>query len=280
MNTVALQLLIDPSAVGSLNMARDEALLEAVGDGECPPALRFYAWEPPTISLGYFQPIADFHAQPSPIRDLAIVRRTTGGGAILHDREVTYSLIVPIEHPWLRPNANRLYELAHQAIIAAVGPPARLLGRAGERGSCVDEPDEQLATSRSPLAAHRSGPFFCFARRHEFDVVVPDPHAPSGFAKLAGSAQRRSKRAVLQHGSIILTARFAQQACAAWSALGGPAEFEAATSRLTPAFEVALGVRATRSAWPLVMSQKTHELIQKYGGELWTLGCGPNRTKC
>jgi lipoate-protein ligase A len=277
-----LVVLIDEPAAGPVNMARDEALLEAVGSGEQPPTLRFYGWEPATVSLGYFQEIAEFRAQPEPIRGLAVVRRTTGGGAILHDQEVTYALAVPIGHAWLRPNANRLYELAHRAIIAAVGSPARLLGRSGRPGGCADEsaPVGRNSSRRSLLATHRAGPFFCFARRHEYDVVVPDPRDATGLAKLAGSAQRRTRQAVLQHGSLILASRFAEQRCATWSALGGPSGFDSAVARLLRSFEAALGVRAAQSEWPAATMRRSDALVQKYGGELWTLGCGPNRRGC
>ncbi len=271
MNAPPLLLLIDPPSAGQLNMARDEALLQAVGDGSHPPTLRLYAWDPPTISLGYFQSLDDLRKQPAPIRDLALVRRTTGGGAILHDLELTYSLTVPVDHPWLAPNATNLYRVAHAAILTAVGSPARLAGPCGAPGSCADP-----ATSHQ---THRSGPFFCFARRHELDVVVPDSRDPSGFAKLAGSAQRRTRKAVLQHGSLILDSRYPQQPCATWSALGGPADFEDAAARLTSAFESTTGTRFTRAELPADLSQKTDELLQKYASDLWTLGCGPIRDK-
>jgi len=266
-----LLLLIDPPASGPLNMARDEALLQAVGEGAQPATLRFYAWGPPTVSLGYFQALDEFRRQPPPIRDLAFVRRTTGGGAILHDRELTYSLIVPVNNPWLAPNATNLYRIAHDAMLAAVGPCARLAGSCGAPGSCADS-----ATSHH---SQRSGPFFCFARRHELDVVVPDAHDPTGFAKLAGSAQRRTRQAVLQHGSLILASRFPQQPCATWSALGGPADFDNAAARLTSAFESTTGTCFTRAEFPSDLSRKTDELLQKYASDLWTLGCGPNRGK-
>src|SRR5262245_41637676 len=100
-----LRLLVSEPESGVRNMAIDEALLNAVGEGQSPPTLRFYCWRSPTISLGYFQPLSDVELQPSAIRALDLVRRTTGGGAILHDLEVTYSLVLPIGHAWLQPNA-------------------------------------------------------------------------------------------------------------------------------------------------------------------------------
>jgi len=181
--TVPLRLLIDPPLDGPTNMARDEALLDAAAAGECATTLRCYRWSEPTVSLGYFQPYAEFESC-SAAREYPVVRRTTGGGAILHDRELTYCLAVLSRHPLLSDGATSLYCRMHDAIIAVV----RELGvQAERRGSVL--PDD----------ADRDQPFFCFERAHALDVVV-------GERKLAGSAQRRTPNAVLQHGSIILDA--------------------------------------------------------------------------
>jgi lipoate-protein ligase A len=252
-------------------MARDEALLVAVGEGASPPTLRFYAWSEPTVSLGYFQPLDAFRAEPAPIRDLPVVRRITGGGAILHDQEVTYSLVVPISAAWIRPNANRLYELAHQAVIDAVGAVARIAGRSGGAGPCDGPPGDAM-----PRVSHRGGPFFCFARRHEYDVLVPDKGAAGGMSKLAGSAQRRTRRAVLQHGSIILGSRFSQHSCAAWADLGGPREFGPAVERLAVAFRCAFSARLMDCAWSVKEITIASGLVPKYAGASWTLGCSAN----
>ena len=99
-------------------MARDEALMLRVGRSESPPTLRLYQWDPPTISLGYFQRYADYESLPPPGGLLPVVRRLTGGGAILHDLELTYSLALPINHPLVCDGPNRLYELTHDAVIA------------------------------------------------------------------------------------------------------------------------------------------------------------------
>lgn len=198
--SVFLRLLIDPPLDGFTNMARDEALLDAVVAGESPLTLRFYQWSEPTISLGYFQAYAALESQVGPVREMAVVRRTTGGGAILHDRELTYALVVPEKHPLLVNGPTALYCRMHDAIIAVLnelGIPARSRGptRCGE----VDANDRSGGESSQ---AH--GPFFCFARTHALDIVVGD-------RKLAGSAQRRASGGVLQHGSIVLEAVHAEQ---------------------------------------------------------------------
>ncbi len=236
-------------------MARDEALLESVATGG-PPVLRFYAWQPATLSLGYFQAYADFQSQPPEWRCLPVVRRTTGGGAILHDAEVTYALIVSAGDLWLRPNANRLYELAHRAVIAAVGHDARLAGPGHARGASG--------------AGGRGGPFLCFSRRHELDVVVPNADPSCADGKIAGSAQRRRPGAILQHGSIILAPSVPPQPCADWAALDGPIGFESAVMRLRSAFERGLGAACESSHLDPSEAARAAALEVKYASDEWT----------
>jgi len=190
---VPLRLLIDPPESGVVNMARDEALVDAVVADAGPATLRFYRWAAPTISLGYFQPYADAvgFAESAPI-----VRRTTGGGAILHDRELTYALAVRSGHPLLASGPTRLYCLMHDAIVAVM---RSLEIRAERRGPVTHGSAGREASSQ---------PFFCFARAHALDVVVDG-------RKLAGSAQRRVPDGVLQHGSIVLEAASSHQPSAA-----------------------------------------------------------------
>ncbi len=269
----SLRLLVDPPLSGPANMALDEALLTSCAAPDARPTLRFYAWSPPTLSLGYFQDHAEYTALPPPAGDLCVVRRTTGGGAILHDLEVTYSLVIPAGHPLVRNRPNELYRLAHHAVILAVGHGVRLAGP--ETGSACGESSQR-------------GPFFCFARRHALDVVVDDPLAnepatsappPSGrqqpiaipTAKLAGSAQRRTPRAILQHGSIILDSRFPQQPCATWKQLGGVDAFVAAVERLSAAFEQSLGLRAELESWRDEEIRASEAIMRKYCGDAWNV---------
>ena len=91
------RLLIDPPGAGAWNMAVDEVLLEwSAEQGGC--CWRLYRWQEPTLSLGYFQPYDERRRHPAS-RDCPAVRRLSGGGAILHDAELTYSLVVPSGHP-------------------------------------------------------------------------------------------------------------------------------------------------------------------------------------
>jgi lipoate-protein ligase A len=175
-----LRVLFDPAAGGAWNMAVDEALLaRAAASGQ--PTLRFYTWQEATLSLGYFQ-AAGHRQQHAASQKCPLVRRSTGGGAILHDHELTYSLIMPGQAS--AAAARRLYELVHGSLIEVL----RHLGIAA-------------ALFRDVATCETSGsqqePFLCFERRTCFDVVI-DRH------KIAGSAQRRRGQAVLQHGSILL----------------------------------------------------------------------------
>jgi len=187
-----LRWLVDLAADGPTNMARDEAILLQVGEGRAPPTLRFYRWNPATISLGYFQKYEEYESLPSPAGDLAVVRRQTGGGAILHDLELTYSLILPLQHPMVTGGKlTALYDRVHQSF-------ADLLRSAGV--SVVVGP-------RGSGTCSHGGPFFCF-ERHSCNDLICDGK------KLMGSAQRRTPFAVLQHGSLILDLRYDQQICA------------------------------------------------------------------
>lgn len=173
-------------------MAIDEALLHAAATDQL-ATLRFYAWSEPTLSLGYFQKIADRHTHTASVH-APCVRRQSGGGAILHDHEVTYSLTLPASHPLAR-EAESLYNAVHSAIIAVLRnlvpsgfPPERI----------------QSYCNNRPISDAKE-PFLCFQRRSPGDIIVADTGGERSLSpKIVGSAQRRSRGAVLQHGSILL----------------------------------------------------------------------------
>jgi lipoate-protein ligase A len=194
----------DPPSRGSWNMALDEALLlRAVEAGL--PALRFYEWDEPTLSLGYFQRYADRASHEPSIR-CPLVRRTTGGGAILHDRELTYSCALPSAH-WLARRSADLYYAIHESIVAVLAEFGFAAGlqdcdqsaadasstRTSDRFGCSTK--GRGADSNARGVAHQ--PFLCFERRSAGDIILKGQ-------KVVGSAQRRCRGAVLQHGSILL----------------------------------------------------------------------------
>src|SRR2546423_9952589 len=90
------RLLLDPPAARAWNMAVDEFLLDCWAAVGAPPTLRFYGWAPPCLSLGYFQPFGVVDVAGCRSLGVEVVRRPTGGRAILHDRELTYSLALPL----------------------------------------------------------------------------------------------------------------------------------------------------------------------------------------
>jgi lipoyl(octanoyl) transferase len=186
------QILVDPPARSTWNMAVDEALLdEAATHGVM--TLRLYQWSEPTLSLGYFQPLAE-RRKHAPSAGCPIVRRSSGGGAILHDRELTYSLAVPATHPLAR-DAGQLYDAVHNVLIDCIATDEML----GEYGPTILRLWDGV---QAALAENDS--FLCFERRSDGDIVVQRQiDGPRGH-KVVGSAQRRRRGAVLQHGSVLL----------------------------------------------------------------------------
>ncbi len=241
-----IRVLRDIALDGPTNMARDEALMLRVGTGDSPPTLRLYQWDPPTISLGYFQPYTAYEELPPPAGSLPVVRRLTGGGAILHDLELTYSLTLPIKHPLVAGKPRRLYDMAHEAVIDALGG----LDASSHRCGFTDD------------SGPSRGPFFCFSRRHEADVLMDG-------RKVAGSAQRRTQTAILQHGSIVLGNRFSQQDTGEVSQ-----PFDEAVALVRAAFEShlmgVLRMGSTLGDWTEEELSIAAERISKYAGAEWT----------
>lgn len=184
------RLVISPPSRGSWNMALDQALLKRVQDDGI-PILRFYQWSVPTLSLGYFQNYSHRSQHPAS-RELDVVRRSTGGGAIVHDRELTYSLCLPSQNR-MSGAAIEIYQAVHKAIIKAGKTLGFSLSRHAEKSSKVD----RKSTSSQTINLEKTEPFLCFQRRTDEDLIL------SGY-KIVGSAQRRSAGALLQHGSILL----------------------------------------------------------------------------
>ena len=160
---------------GSWNMALDEHLLETAVSEDC-CSVRVYEWSTPTVSLGYFQ------GEPNQrFANLPHVRRLSGGGALLHHHELTYSCAIPASWP-ITKTPPAIYDEVHSAIVAMLD---RRGVRAQVRGDVPSDEDSKL--------------FMCFGRMDSHDVIC---HRH----KIVGSAQRRRRGAVLQHGSLLLRA--------------------------------------------------------------------------
>jgi lipoate-protein ligase A len=164
-------------ADGAWNMAADETLLQAAASGTA--SFRLYGWSQPTLSLGYFQSSASSRAYPG-LGELAWVRRPSGGAALVHHLEITYALAVPAGAGWQRSGASwlrRMHTLLADA-LSSLGVTARL---------CGDHEEKKL------------GDVLCFLHHTPGDLLIGD-------AKVAGSAQRKQRGALMQHGSILLAA--------------------------------------------------------------------------
>jgi lipoate-protein ligase A len=166
----------------------DEAVLHAVAAGQAPPTLRFYAWEPPCLSLGQAQKMSDVDLNALEAAGFDLVRRPTGGKAILHIDELTYSVIAPGMEPRVAGGVTESYRCLSAGLV-------RGLEKLGVPGIVAD----RRAPPPSPF--HREGSQVqgpvCFELPSDYEITT-------GGKKLVGSAQMRAQGAVLQHGTLPL----------------------------------------------------------------------------
>jgi len=229
------------------NMAIDQALLESVDRGG-KPTLRFYRWAEPTLSLGYFQAVGD-RALHAASREVACVRRSTGGGAILHDAELTYSLVMPLPRSDTGARTE-LYRGVHAAVAATLA---------------------EFRVTASPYREvggrlHKDRGFLCFQRRTDEDLIV------RGY-KVLGSAQRRGRRAVLQHGSLLLRAsRYAPELPGILDLVGGDVPLSALVDSLTARLSRQLSVRWTAAALDPTQLERAAEISRdRFAADSWLL---------
>lgn len=248
------RLIIDRPAAGEWNMAVDQALLEDVDAGG-PATLRFYAWDQPTLSLGYFQSIGD-RSRHVESQSLPLVRRATGGGAILHDAELTYSLCMPITDR-ASQRVRAIYDAVHRSIIAALGE----LGIATRRFA-----DSAQSTACSGSAPERDQePFLCFQRRTDEDLIL------TGY-KIVGSAQRRAARAVLQHGSVLLAAsRWAPQLPGILELTTKRIVYDRLATRIAHHASSEVGVQWSDASVPAAIRDRAGEVVDaRFAHRSWT----------
>jgi len=177
------RLILDPPLSGQENMDHDLELMEEVASGESPPILRIYRWSPPAVSLGYFQDeneVVDLKACLNAGVD--VVRRPTGGRAVLHDQELTYSIIVPEAHPFI--NKGGVMD-AYRAISRGIITAFNLLDIVA-----VLTPEEQYRAGLAPGS--------CFDSSTAYEIQVDGK-------KVVGSAQLRRDGIILQHGAILFS---------------------------------------------------------------------------
>jgi lipoate-protein ligase A len=253
-------------------MAVDEAILEGARAGIVPPTLRLYAWEPACLSLGYAQSFKDVDTGRLAARGWEVVRRPTGGRAILHTDELTYSVTGPQSEPHLAGSVLESYRGLSEALLRALHllkVPAQSAGP---------------HLSADPRAALK-GPM-CFEVPSDYEITVDGK-------KLIGSAQARRKEGVLQHGSLPLVGdlgrivealcfpdetsrvesaeRLMQRATTVEAVMGRPISWEAASQAFAAAFESVLDIELTPQDLTSNEISRADELTrEKYAHPSWT----------
>ncbi len=267
------RLIVDGERDGASNMAIDEAMARAASEGLAPPTLRFYQWAPPCVSLGRHQKLSDIDREACAARGYEIVRRPTGGRAILHTDELTYCVAAPDEDPRVAGGVMDAYHRLSQGLVAGL----RGLG---------------LPAEEAP-GANRAGPDVsaaCFEVPSAYEICI-------GARKLMGSAQYRAGRLVLQHGTLPLTGDLTRlidclalptaaaraRLCAALRAragtvedfLGRPVSFAEAVHAIAQGFAQALHLRLEPGALTPYEQRLAEELrATKYAHPDWTSRVG------
>ncbi|HWP49907.1 MAG TPA: biotin/lipoate A/B protein ligase family protein [Candidatus Limnocylindrales bacterium] len=178
------RLILDSGDIdGYLHMAIDEAILWSCQEGQAPPTLRFYTWDHPTLSVGYSQKVSkEFDITTCQKLKYPVVRRITGGRAVLHDQEVTYSVVISQVDPLFSRGVLQAYRNLATGLLRG----CRILGI---NAQMTPKPREK------PLQSHRSP--VCFSSASWYEILVEGK-------KLIGSAQKRFQNALLQQGSILM----------------------------------------------------------------------------
>ncbi len=256
------RLLLSPPADGATNMATDEAILRAVEAGLAPPTLRLYAWEPPCLSLGRAQPGAEVDRAACARAGVHIVRRPTGGRAILHTDELTYSVTAPLDEPRVRGDILTAYHRLSQALLAAL----KHLGAA-------------VVPNETRQAPHALNPV-CFQVPSSYELTTTDGR------KMVGSAQMRTSGGVLQHGTLPLTGDIARicrylvgapapervraRAATLESALGRPVAWQEAAQAMVVGFETLNLELAKGELGPEEQNWIAELRAKKYAHDGWT----------
>jgi lipoate-protein ligase A len=172
-------------------MAVDEAILLAVSQGQAPPTIRFYSWQPAAISIGYFQRAhTEVDHEQLQANGLGFVRRPTGGRAVLHHHELTYSIIVSESESFIPRTVNEAYRVLSEGLV-------RGFRKIGLLAEMISFAQKQQTTSFQTSNEEKERSAACFDAPSWYELVVEG-------RKIAGSAQTRQKGVLLQHGSILL----------------------------------------------------------------------------
>lgn len=256
------RLLIDAPADGATNMARDEALLISQATGVLPPTLRFYQWSPACLSIGRFQRSSDIACDVCAAHHIDIVRRPSGGRALLHDDELTYTMVIRVDHPLFKRH-HSILETYHQISLALQRGLQHL----------------KVPVELTPARVKRShGSAACFDAPASYELTVNG-------RKLVGSAQVRRDGVLVQHGVIPFTmdmdrlvTLFVQpppQLGTHMTTLGKitnkPYSFDSVADALIKGFKKTWGIRFEQSLWTSAEQAQVKELrASRYANKSWT----------
>ncbi|KRG14918.1 lipoate--protein ligase family protein [Lederbergia galactosidilytica] len=254
----------------AINMALDECLLLWHSKDLIPPVLRFYGWTKPTLSIGHFQKERTIHFPGIAKHGCQFVRRLTGGSAVLHDDELTYSLVVSEQKPYIEESIRKAYHTLAQGIFAGF--------KELDIQAQFSMPEEHFTKERSAV---------CFERPSDYEMLVNGK-------KISGHAQTRKLGVLMQHGSLPFTmdremlfdlfafsteelrARkresFSSKAISMNEASGKQITYDEAVTAFTKGFETGLDLHFT----PFALSDSQWEEVQtlaesKYRSDEWNL---------
>lgn len=266
------RLLYTPPSTGAWNMAVDESILEHIHRRESQPTLRLYSWNPPCLSLGHAQSFKDVDIERLHSHGWEVVRRLTGGRAILHTDELTYSVTGRAEEPVLAGGILESYSRLAQALLFAIkdlGLPVEMKEHAPA--------GEPATLNLNPV---------CFEVPSTYEITVDGK-------KLIGSAQARKKEGMLQHGSLPLIGdltricdalvfesesargmakeRLLARATSVESVISVKTDWGRAAQAFVKGFEAELGIQFERGKMSRSEIQRADELVkEKYAHASWT----------
>lgn len=254
----------------AVNMALDECLLLWHSAGEIPPVLRFYGWSKPTLSIGHFQKERTIDFEGIESHNCQFVRRLTGGSAVLHDDELTYSLVVSEEKPYIDDSIRKAYHTLAQGIFAGF----KELGIDAQ----FSMPEEHFTKERSAV---------CFERPSDYEMLIDGK-------KISGHAQTRKMGVLLQHGSLPFTINkhmlfdlfafsseelrtrkreaFSSKAISMNEAAGRTISYDEAVAAFTKGFQMGLDLEFTPFELTEEQWEEVHALAEsKYRSDEWNL---------
>ncbi|MCJ7842560.1 lipoate--protein ligase family protein [Lederbergia sp. NSJ-179] len=254
----------------AINMALDECLLLWHSAEKIPPVLRFYGWATPTLSIGHFQKERTIYFPGIEQHGCQFVRRLTGGSAVLHDDELTYSLVVSEQKPYIEDSIRKAYHTLAQGIFAGF----KELGIDAQ----FSMPEEHFIKERSAV---------CFERPSDYEMLVDGK-------KISGHAQTRKMGVLLQHGSLPFTMNqemlfdlfafsseemrarkrqaFSNKAISMNEAAGRAITYDQAVAAFTKGFEIGLNLEFTRFELTPSQWEEVRKLAEsKYRSDEWNL---------